>query len=213
VTPSGGGVGYYKQSMKVKTYVLLLIILFFSIKPVINLFSPGQLMNYSFNRFHLVNTYGAFGTVGKERYEIILEGTADTLVTDSTHWKEYDFKCKPDDLNEAPCIITPYHLRLDWQMWFAAMQNINQNEWLVHLCGKLLSGNPGPLDLLGKNPFPESPPKYIRAKLYEYRFSTSDEEGWWQREELDNYFGKLSLDNPGFVDFLNSRGWYERLNP
>src|SRR5205807_7862149 len=85
-----------------------------SIQPVLNLFSKRQLMNYSYNRFHLVNTYGAFGSVTKERYEIVIQGTDDPVVTPATKWREYQFKGKPGDPQRRPPQVAPYHLRLDW---------------------------------------------------------------------------------------------------
>jgi hypothetical protein len=84
-------------------------------------FFPQQAMNTSFDRLHLVNTYGAFGTVGRQRFEIIFEGTLDAEPTESGNWLPYEFKVKPGDPKRRPAIITPYHHRLDWQIWFAAM--------------------------------------------------------------------------------------------
>src|SRR6185436_1779873 len=89
-----------------------------SINPVINLMSPGQVMNTSFNRLDLVNTYGAFGSVGKERFEIVFEGTRDAAPDDQARWEEYEFPCKPGDPRRAPCIVSPYQPRLAWQLWF-----------------------------------------------------------------------------------------------
>jgi hypothetical protein len=90
-------------------------------QPVANLISPGQIMNTSFNRLHLVNTYGAFGSVGRERLDLVFEGTDDAVLTEATKWKEYQFKGQPVDLTRRPPFVAPYQLRLDWQMWFAAM--------------------------------------------------------------------------------------------
>ncbi len=78
-------------------------------------------MNTSFDPLHLVNTYGAFGSVGQERNEIIFEGSDDAVITPESQWKAYEFKCKPGDPFRRPCVISPYHYRLDWQIWFAAM--------------------------------------------------------------------------------------------
>src|SRR5438874_9985003 len=92
-----------------------------SVRPVLNLFAKKQLMNYSFNRFHLVNTYGAFGSVTRERYEIVLEGAAGDELSERTAWAEYEFRGKPGDPRRRPPQVAPYHLRLDWLMWFAAL--------------------------------------------------------------------------------------------
>src|SRR5262245_35311578 len=104
--------------MNMVLYALAGATVVLSIRPVLNLFSRNQLMNYSYNRFHLVNTYGAFGSVTKERYEIVIEGTDDPFISDQTHWREYEFKAKPGNpMRKAPQ-VAPYHLRLDWLVWF-----------------------------------------------------------------------------------------------
>ncbi|CAN0192735.1 unnamed protein product, partial [Ascophyllum nodosum] len=100
----------------------------------------GQVMNTSFDSLRLVNTYGAFGSVTKTRGEVVLKGTRHRDPRDGDAvWEEYGFKCKPGDVNQRPCVITPFHYRLDWQMWFAAFQNYGHNPWLVNLAFKLLS--------------------------------------------------------------------------
>ena len=103
------------------SYALAALVAFLSIGPVRNLLSSHQAMNRSFDPLHLVNTYGAFGSVGRERYEVILEGTSDPEPGPDTAWRAYEFPCKPGDPARRPCIIAPYHYRLDWQIWFAAM--------------------------------------------------------------------------------------------
>src|SRR5439155_1330084 len=100
---------------------LSILVVYLSIAPVLNLVSGRQLMNYSYDPLDLVNTYGAFGTVGRERPEIIFEGTNDALITGDTNWKEYEFKAKPGDPNRRPPFVAPYQPRIDWQIWFAAM--------------------------------------------------------------------------------------------
>ena len=99
-----------------------------SIRPVLNLFSKNQLMNYSYNRFHLVNTYGAFGRVTRERYEIVIEGTDEPVITHQTRWQEYGFKAKPGEPRRMPPQIAPYHLRMDWLMWFHPVSAIVAEE-------------------------------------------------------------------------------------
>jgi hypothetical protein len=112
-----------------------------SIAPVRNMLSPHQAMNRSFDPLHLLNTYGAFGSVGRERYEIVLEGTRDAEPGPNAHWEAYEFPCKPGDLQRRPCVISPYHYRIDWQLWFAAMSEIGDEPWLVRLVWKLLRGD------------------------------------------------------------------------
>ncbi|MDR8392666.1 lipase maturation factor family protein [Aliifodinibius sp. S!AR15-10] len=179
--------------------ILGIAVLIMSYQPVKNMLSPGQMMNFSFNPLHLVNTYGAFGSVTKKRYEIILEGTDENQLTDETEWKEYEFKGKPGDPAKRPPQISPYHLRLDWQMWFAAMSSPRQNRWLLTLIHKLLNGNRSAEKLLKKVPFKNEPPKYIRARLFRYRFTSQKEyketDNWWKRSFVNRYIRPLSLED------------------
>jgi hypothetical protein len=96
-------------------------------------------MNTSFDAFRLVNTYGAFGSITRQRHEVVLEGTLDSIIKPSTLWAEYEFKCKPGRIDRMPCTISPYHYRLDWLMWFAAFSSYEQHPWLVHLAVRLLN--------------------------------------------------------------------------
>ena len=189
---------------------LALLVIWQSADPVRNLLSERQAMNTSFNPLHLVNTYGAFGTVGRERPEIIFEGTDEEALTDQTVWKAYEFPCKPGDPMRRPCIITPYHYRLDWQIWFAAMSSPQQYPWTVHLVWKLLHNDEGALSLLANNPFPDRPPRYIRARLFRYRFAPLDDPSgaWWKRTELGPWLPALSKDDPRLLRFLEAHGWH-----
>src|SRR6185503_4569443 len=116
----------------VAAWLLFSGIALLSIDPVNNLLSRRQIMNTSFDPFELVNTYGAFGTVGKERNEIVLEGSADGQT-----WLAYQLPCQPGDPDRRPCVIAPYQPRLDWQIWFAAMSSPDEEPWLIHLVWKL----------------------------------------------------------------------------
>ena len=109
-------------------------------------------MNRSFDRLALVNTYGAFGSVGMERYELVIEGT---LSEDPEHaeWRAYELPCKPGDVARRPCVLGPYHRRLDWLIWFAAMDDRPREAWVVHLVWKLLDGDRGVRELLAVDPF------------------------------------------------------------
>src|SRR6266542_7025292 len=133
-------------------YALALVVGLLSINPVINLLSPRQVMNTSFDPFELVNTYGAFGSIGRERFEIVLEGT-DEAEPDGARWTEYEFKCKPGDPTRRPCVVSPHHYRLDWQMWFAAMPGAGTPRWLVQLVAKLLAGDGAARGLLAPGAF------------------------------------------------------------
>jgi hypothetical protein len=192
--------------------VLLVGVVALSAKPVANLLSNRQIMNTSFDRLHLVNTYGAFGSVGRHRDELILEGTRDAVINDKTVWREYEWKCKPGDPNRRPCFVTPYHYRLDWLIWFAAMSDYEHHPWLVHLIWKLLHNDPGALSLLAGNPFPEGPPKFVRVELYRYEFTDwGDPSGaWWKRKRIREYLAPLSADNPQLRAYLEMHGWLGR---
>jgi hypothetical protein len=112
-----------------------------------------------------------------QRPEIVLEGSSDGVV-----WRSYKFKWKVEDPWKRPELVAPFHPRLDWQMWFAALGSIRDSPWLVHFIQRLLQGSPDVLSLLAENPFPEKPPVWIRARLFEYQFATSGS-AWWVREE------------------------------
>lgn len=172
-----------------------------SVRPMANLLSPDQAMNRSFDRWHLVNTYGAFGSVGDTRYEVVLQGSEDGLV-----WRDYEFPCKPGDPGRRPCVIAPFQPRLDWQIWFAAMQAPSQNLWLVHLMDGLLRGEPLATRLLSTVPFPGAP-RWIRAERYRYHFARAGEPGWWVRERVGTYVRAMQVDDPLLVDLREENGW------
>ncbi len=164
--------------------------------PARNLLSRRQLMNASFNPFHLVNTYGAFGSITRQRYEIVIEGS-DAPEPTPADWKEYEFKGKPGDPRRRPPQVAPYHLRLDWLLWFAAMSSPVAHPWVVALAEKLLLGDRATLKLLRRNPFPNGPPTFVRASLYHYRFSSWRERraggAWWVRSLVAEYLPPLRL--------------------
>jgi len=178
---------------------LAILVAVLSVQPIRNMLSPGQIMNTVYNRLHLVGTYGAFGSITRPRYEVIIEGTDEAILTPSTKWREYEFKGKPGNTGRQPPQVAPYHLRLDWLMWFAALSSYNQQPWFVPFLAKLLEGDRPTLDLLASNPFPNSPPRYVRAQLYEYHFTTPEERAasgqWWRREFIRPYFPPMSFDN------------------
>jgi hypothetical protein len=190
-------------------WALAAIIGLLSIQPVLNMISPGQIMNTSFDPLDLVNTYGAFGSVGRERLNVVFEGT-DAEVPDSRAvWKAYPYRALPVALNRRPPQIAPYQPRLDWQMWFASMSTPAQYPWTVHLVWKLLRNDAGALSLFGGNPFPDHPPRFVRAVLYRYQFAPpgNPEGAWWKREELALWLPPLSVDDPRLLEFLSQAGW------
>jgi Lipase maturation factor len=173
------------------------LVAFLSIWPVRNLISSHQRMNMTFNRFHLVNTYGAFGSIGRIRLEVVIEGTDEPELTEHTEWQEYEFKGKPGDPRRLPRQWAPYHLRLDWLMWFAAISPVYAHDWLGEFVVRLLRNDAATLRLLRTNPFGGSPPHYVRAQLYEYRFTTwrelLRERAWWHRTVIGEYLPPVAL--------------------
>jgi hypothetical protein len=182
-----------------------------SLRPIENLLSERQAMNTSYNPLHLVNSYGAFGSITRPRYEVIVEGTDAATVTPDTKWLEYEFKGKPGDVRRRPPQIAPYHLRLDWLMWFAGFTPFQYEPWFVNFAAKLLQNDRRTLSLMARNPFPDRPPRYVRALLYEYHFTTPAERrstgAWWERRRRGDYFPVVSLDDPAFRSALESEGW------
>jgi hypothetical protein len=174
---------------------------------MVNLASPGQVMNTSFDSLDLVNTYGAFGTVGRERDEIVFEGTRDAVPSDSSEWLAYEFPAKPGNPMRRPAIVAPYQPRLDWSIWFAAMSTPDQYPWTLHFIWKLLHRDRGVLKLLANDPFPGSPPRWIRASYYRYEFARPGEPGWWRRTRLGAWLPPLSLDDPQLRRLAGERDW------
>ncbi len=180
---------------------------YLSISPARNLCSSRQLMNYCWNRWHLVNAYGAFGTVTEKRYEIVIEGTRAEVADDpAAEWLPYEFKAKPGRLDRIPPVIAPYHLRLDWLMWFLpfsvrvtprGIAVMREETWFLAFIGKLLEGDRAVLRLLKTNPFPDAPPVFIRARYFLYRFTTRAERREtgrvWTRSYLDDYLPPARL--------------------
>jgi Lipase maturation factor len=170
---------------------------FLSYWPVRNMVGSHQQMNASFNPYHLVNTYGAFGSIGRIRLEVAVEGTDEPEITEQTAWKEYGFKGKPGDPHRLPRQWAPYHLRLDWLMWFAALSPAYAMDWIGPFVMRLLRNDVPTLRLLRHNPFPESPPRYVRAQLYEYRFTSwrelRREHAWWHRTLVGEYLPPVAL--------------------
>jgi len=153
---------------------------------------PVAVLYQIFLPLRSVNSYGLFAVMTTSRLEIIVEGSNDGIT-----WLPYEFKYKPGDPKRRPKFVAPHQPRLDWQMWFAALGDVEENPWFLNFCVKLLHGSPDVLRLLSKNPFPDTPPRYIRAVLFGYHFTdfaTRHEEGsWWRRRKLGPYSPILSL--------------------
>jgi len=213
------------------TLAIGILISYLSLPIVNNLLSRRQLMNSSFDRFRLVNTYGAFGSVTKIRTEIVIQGTRDPNPADEAHttWMDYEFNCKPGRVDRRPCLISPYHYRLDWLMWFAAFQRYENNPWLLHLMGKMMDGDPIVDSLLEVNPFSDKnkddgaaadtkgggPPLFVRALHYKYTLTRpgSEEAGgthghWWHRELIGEYVPIINKHMLGSA--YEQMGWLTR---
>ena len=143
--------------------------------------------------FRSVNTYGLFAVMTTSRPEIVMEGSSDGV-----SWKAYEFRWKPGDLQRRPRFVAPHQPRLDWQMWFAALGPVSEQPWFFPFCARLLEGEASVTRLLLKNPFPDAPPHYLRAVLYEYRFTSvaarRTTHAWWTREEKGLYAPILSRE-------------------
>lgn len=146
----------------------------------------------SLSPLHMVNVYGPFAVMTKERMEIVIEGSAD-----GSEWKEYDFKYKPGDVYRRPLWSFPFQPRVDWQMWFAALNSAEYNPWFTRFLQCLLENSPPVIALLERSPFPDSPPVYIRAQYYQYNFTNSEEkkatDAWWKRRYVSLYFPEAQL--------------------
>ena len=143
----------------------------------------------------VVNSYGLFAVMTTNRSEIVVEGS-----DDGNNWRPYEFRYKPGELDRAPRWVEPFQPRLDWQMWFAALGDLQNNQWFAGLVLRLLQGAPDVLGLLESNPFPHHPPRYIRALLYDYSFTDREQRrrtgDWWERKPVGIYLAPVALKQP-----------------
>ena len=185
---SHAGIGVIIVTLPINAWLI-----FSAFKPLAR--APVVLANFyeGLEPFRIANGYGLFRVMTKDRREIVLEGSADGV-----EWLPYEFRWKPGDVKRAPGWCAPHQPRLDWQMWFAALESPRENPWLIALMFRLLQGSHDVSTLLAHNPFPDKPPRYIRAMFYRYRFTTVDElrqNGvWWKRQELREYLPTVSLE-------------------
>ncbi|MFB8388388.1 lipase maturation factor family protein [Microbacterium sp. NPDC055910] len=156
-----------------------------------NLAASRQLMNASFNRWQLANAYGAFGTVTTTRIEYVVEGTLDGV-----DWREYAFKGKPQDLRRVPPWVAPYHLRLDWLMWFLPLGR-SLEDWFAVFLVRLLEADESTLRLLARDPFAGARPRSVRVVAYRYRFTTRAEfrvsRERWRRDQRRTVVDPIAL--------------------
>jgi hypothetical protein len=174
------------------------LLLWLSHRPVRNMVSRRQIMNRSFDPLHLVNSYGAFGSVSRVRHEVVIEGTTDAVPRENSGWREYEFRGKPGDPRHWPRQFAPYHLRLDWMMWFAALSPGYADPWFGALVERLLENDRDTLRLLRRSPFPPgAPPRYVRARLFRYRYTTWRElratGACWERTFVREYLPPTRL--------------------
>jgi predicted DCC family thiol-disulfide oxidoreductase YuxK len=144
--------------------------------------------------FYVANGYGLFRVMTKERPEVQVEGSADGI-----DWQPYVFKWKPGDVMRPPRWNAPHQPRLDWQMWFAALGGARQEAWFQSFMLRLLQNESAVTHLLARNPFAGSPPRYVRALLFKYEFTSADERrrtgAWWKRREIGEFFPEVTLDD------------------
>lgn len=198
------------QIQKIIIVTVFVALAWFSFPVVANLTSSRQIMNTSFNQWHLVNTYGAFGSIGQKRFELVVEGTQDEVITEQSVWQEYEFRAKPTGLNRGLPVIAPYQPRIDWQIWFAAMSIPERQPWLIHFVWKLLHNDQATISLISHNPFPNSAPKHIRIEIYQYQFNKpwqQRQQGVWQRQYLGHWLQPLSVDSSGLRQFIQANNW------
>jgi hypothetical protein len=183
---------------EVLVLAVAVLLLDLSHRPVRNMLSRRQVMNRSFDPLHLVNTYGAFGTVSRLRHEVVIEGTHDAVPREDSEWREYEFKGKPGDPRRWPRQFAPYHLRLDWLMWFAALSPAYAGAWFSALVERLLENDRDTLRLLRRSPFPpDAPPRYVRARLFRYEYTSWRElretGACWRRTYVREYLPPTRL--------------------
>ena len=145
-----------------------------------------------FEPFHIVSPYGLFSVMTTTRNEIIVEGS-----DDGVQWREYEFRYKPGDLMRRPPWNIPHQPRLDWQMWFAALDDAQRVPWFSRFLERLLENEPSVTGLLERNPFPDKPPTYVRAEFYEYSYAGNDRAAgqWWNRRLAGTLFPQGALED------------------
>jgi hypothetical protein len=159
--------------------------------------------------FRIANQYGLFAVMTRGRYEIEFQGS-----NDGVNWIAYEFRNKPQALDQAPRIYAPYQPRFDWNLWFASLGTWRENEIVPLTEERLLLGDNDVLGLFRGNPFPQLPPRYVRAVLWQYWFTSMDEKrstgDWWRRESLGLYAPELTLTEDGRFAAVE---WPEELPP
>ncbi len=147
------------------------------------------------NPFGIVNSYGPFAVMTRVRNEIVIEGSAD-----KSTWQEYQFKYKPGNLEKCPGWVAPHQPRIDWQMWFAALNKPEHERWLFNLLIRLLQNSKPVTAIFNHNPFPDDPPASVRARFYKYTFTSVEERKetgqCWNRSLVGEYYPPISIKKP-----------------
>jgi len=180
--------------------VILMWIFYSTIAQLIWILAPGfplpRTPVAALDPFRIANRYGLFAVMTRGRYEIEFQGS-----NDGQNWTAYPFRYKPQDLSKAPGIYAPYQPRFDWNLWFASLGNWRENSIVPSTEERLLSGGHDVLQLFAGNPFPDAPPKMVRAVLWQYWFTTLAEKRrtgmWWRRELLGLYAPVLQVGPDG----------------
>jgi len=189
-----------RHQLAVGLFAALVILKSWSV--VANLASHHQAMNTEFDRLATVNTYGAFGSVGAVRHELVIEGSMDGQT-----WQAYELPCKPGALDRRPCILGPYHRRLDWLIWFSAMYDQPEDPWILHFVWKLLDGDRTVRQLLAVDPFDGRPPKWVRIRRFVYHLEPYSSPTWWTRDSEQLWLPPVSLDTAALRQALEQFGW------
>jgi Lipase maturation factor len=185
-----------RRAVTVVANALALLIVFCSVVRMDERFggSPpevAQAVDGLIEPLHIVSAYGLFAVMTTERDEIVIEGSYD-----GAEWRDYEFWYKPGDVARPPRWNIPHQPRLDWQMWFAALEDPRGLQWFRRFLERLLENEPTVMTLLGKNPFPDKPPTFVRAQFYDYTYAGSDEKAegrWWDRRLLGLYYPAVHL--------------------
>jgi hypothetical protein len=159
------------------------------------LLADRQLMNASFDPLRIANTYGAFGHIGKVRHEVVIEVSWSSQ--DDGGWEEVPFPCKPQKVDQPPCVLSPFHHRLTWQIWFSSQSAYTTERWLFRLFRAILHGNPAAKELLPDLPTRDTPPLKLRARLFKYKFGKKD---WWERELVGDYVKDVPIITRQIID-------------
>jgi predicted DCC family thiol-disulfide oxidoreductase YuxK len=185
-----------RKTVRVVVGALAVVIVFCSLVQMDERFGGNppvvaQLVDRVVEPLHIVSSYGLFAVMTTKRDEIVIEGSNDGI-----EWREYEFWYKPGDVARSPRWNIPHQPRLDWQMWFAALEDPRHLPWFWRFLQRLLENEPTVTALLEKNPFPDKAPLYVRAEFYEYTYAANEEKAkgiWWDRRLLGLYFPVVHL--------------------